>query len=58
MEKTLRGVVQRALKTGAEVLVVDDGSTDGGLETLSGLSHKVIRHPKNQGKGAAIIDRS
>ena len=57
MEKPYADVVQGALKTGAEVLVVDDGSTDEGLETLSGLSHKAVRHPENQGKGAAIINR-
>jgi glycosyltransferase involved in cell wall biosynthesis len=53
--KTLREVVVRAVKTGAQVMVVDDGSTDGGLETLSGLEVITIRHPENQGKGAAIL---
>ena len=53
--KTLRDVVLRALQTGAEVMVVDDGSTDGGLETLAGLKVIVIRHPENRGKGVAIL---
>ncbi len=53
--KTLRGVVQKAIETGAEVLVIDDGSTDGGLETLSGLKVTTLCHSGNQGKGAAIL---
>lgn len=53
--KTLREVVLRALQTGVEVMVVDDGSTDGGLETLSGLQVLIYRHPANRGKGAAIL---
>ncbi len=53
--KTLSEVVHQALETGAEVMVVDDGSTDGGLETLSGLQVMTIRHPQNRGKGAAIL---
>jgi glycosyltransferase involved in cell wall biosynthesis len=53
--KTLRDVVQRALQTGTRVMVVDDGSTDGGLETLSGLEVLTIRHSENRGKGAAIL---
>lgn len=53
--KTLRGVVVKALEAGAGVMVIDDGSTDGGLETISGLDLTVIRHPENKGKGEAIL---
>ncbi len=40
-----------------DVVVVDDGSTDGTDKVLSALEDstvQVIRHPQNQGKGAAI----
>lgn len=52
---TLRSVTERALATEAPVLVVDDGSDDGGPETLSGLDLNVVRQERNLGKGAAIL---
>lgn len=53
--KTLRSVVERALGAGFPVLVVDDGSTDGGLDTVIDLPIAHHRFPVNRGKGAAIL---
>lgn len=52
---TVRSVVEKALAVHDQVLVVDDGSTDGGAETLAGLPVTVLRHESNRGKGAAIM---
>ena len=51
---TLRDVVTRSLKVHDRVMVVDDGSNDGGIDTLNGLEVDIVRHSKNLGKGAAI----
>lgn len=51
---TLRNVVEKSLKTGMEILVVNDGSTDGGPKTIDDLNIERLDLPKNRGKGIAI----
>lgn len=59
---TLRTAVKRLLDTPlplpTEVVLVDDGSTDASLDTIADLEEqgavRVIRHSRNQGKGAAV----
>jgi glycosyltransferase involved in cell wall biosynthesis len=56
---TVGEVVARVLAGGraTELVVVDDGSTDGTDRVLAGLADprlRVLRHPKNRGKGAAL----
>ena len=59
---TLRSALKRLLDTRlpvpVEVLVVDDGSRDGCVDTVADLVEagtiRVVRHPFNRGKGAAV----
>jgi glycosyltransferase involved in cell wall biosynthesis len=59
-ENTIEIIHEAILSTGIpeEIIYVNDGSTDGTSKILSALGInqkiKVISHPKNQGKGAAI----
>jgi glycosyltransferase involved in cell wall biosynthesis len=41
-------------KLEAEIVVVDDGSTDDTARTAAALGARVVRHPFNMGYGAAI----
>ncbi len=56
IQEILRQV--RAVEIPKEIILVDDGSSDGTTEILSGMAKddtiKVLYHDRNRGKGAAI----
>jgi glycosyltransferase involved in cell wall biosynthesis len=57
---TINTLLERviATKLAGEIILIDDGSNDGTREVLAALEGtqgiRVIFHPKNQGKGAAV----
>jgi glycosyltransferase involved in cell wall biosynthesis len=51
---TIREVAARALRQIENVIVIDDGSTDGTAEALVGLPVTVLRNPTNCGKAASL----
>jgi glycosyltransferase involved in cell wall biosynthesis len=53
---TLRGLVLELLPICGDIVVVDDGSTDGTADTLADLPVTLVRHAQRQGKGAALKD--
>jgi hypothetical protein len=53
---TIADVARRCREQMQNVVVVDDGSTDADLrDLLKPLDVKVVRHPTNRGKGAALL---
>jgi glycosyltransferase involved in cell wall biosynthesis len=53
-EAHIQAVARRALAQLDHVMVIDDGSTDATAEEARKAGAEVIRHERNQGKGAAI----
>jgi glycosyltransferase involved in cell wall biosynthesis len=51
---TIRGLAELALEQTANVILVDDGSTDGTAEQLRGLPVTLLVHPHNRGKEASL----
>ena len=55
-EQRVAEVVQRSLKLGFPVIVVDDGSTDGTYDQIKRIEGiRLLRHRSNRGKGAALL---
>ncbi len=60
-EKTIQAILENInankIEYAYEIILVDDGSTDSSLQIIEELNLpqvKIVRHQKNQGKGAAI----
>jgi glycosyltransferase involved in cell wall biosynthesis len=55
-QKYVRQVLERVLMHNPDVLVIDDGSTDGTARILPDYPIEMIRHAKNRGYGSSLRD--
>ena len=53
-ERRIAGVVRRIQQVAKSVVVIDDGSTDQTAREATAAGAIVLRHERNQGKGAAL----
>jgi Glycosyl transferase family 2 len=53
--RAIGGVLERALPAVAQIIVVDDGSTDQTGSIVAGFPVEALRHGANRGKGAALL---
>lgn len=53
---TIRAVVDSVLAHDVDVIVVDDGSSDGTGAALAGLPVTLLVHPRRLGKGESLVD--
>lgn len=58
LRTALKRLLDAELPIPLEVLIVDDGSSDGSMGTIEDFEEqglvRIARHPRNQGKGAAV----
>ena len=53
-ENAIFDVITKCKTYASDIIVVDDGSADNTSQVASEAGAKVIRHPRNKGKGAAM----
>jgi glycosyltransferase involved in cell wall biosynthesis len=55
-KRTIRAIVRDALNYSADVIVIDDGSTDNTSDEIDDLPITLIKHAVNMGKAASLLD--
>ena len=55
-QAAIGGVVRKSLQYADDVLVVDDGSSDGTSRIAAEAGASILKHPTNFGKGVALKD--
>ena len=53
---TLRKIATEVLAYVSQIIVVDDGSSDGSAATIGDLPLQIIRHEKNLGKSRSLVN--